>query len=45
MGGKYPAIVKLWENAWEEFAPFLRFDMARPVRWADRCDEGCDCSK
>jgi putative transposase len=25
-GGKYPAIVKLWENAWEEFTPFLRFD-------------------
>ena len=23
---KYPAIVKLWENAWEEFTPFLRFD-------------------
>ncbi|GHF19789.1 IS256 family transposase [Streptomyces spiralis] len=25
-GSKYPAIVKLWENAWEEFTPFLRFD-------------------
>jgi transposase-like protein len=24
--GRYPAIVKLWENAWEEFTPFLRFD-------------------
>ena len=23
---KYPAIVKLWENAWAEFVPFLRFD-------------------
>ena len=23
---RYPAIVKLWENAWEEFTPFLRFD-------------------
>ncbi|WP_241788038.1 transposase [Streptomyces sp. PRh5] len=23
---KYPAIVKLWENAWKEFTPFLRFD-------------------
>jgi putative transposase len=23
---RYPAIVKLWENAWEEFVPFLRFD-------------------
>jgi len=25
-GGKYPAIVKLWENAWSEFVPFLAFD-------------------
>jgi putative transposase len=24
--GKYPAIVKLWENAWAEFVPFLAFD-------------------
>lgn len=23
---RYPAIIKLWENAWEEFTPFLRFD-------------------
>jgi transposase-like protein len=25
-GSIRPAIVKLWENAWEEFTPFLRFD-------------------
>jgi transposase-like protein len=25
-GSKYPAIVKLWENAWAEFVPFLQFD-------------------
>ncbi|MEV0202378.1 IS256 family transposase [Nonomuraea sp. NPDC050691] len=25
-GGKYPAIVKLWEDAWPEFVPFLNFD-------------------
>lgn len=25
-GEKYPAIVRLWENAWAEFTPFLRFD-------------------
>ncbi len=25
-GKKYPAIVRLWKNAWEEFTPFLRFD-------------------
>ncbi|GIH97937.1 IS256 family transposase [Planobispora siamensis] len=24
-GGKYPAIVKLWEDAWAEFVPFLNF--------------------
>jgi transposase-like protein len=25
-GSKYPAIVRLWENAWAEFVPFLQFD-------------------
>jgi transposase-like protein len=25
-GKKYPAIVRLWENAWAEFTPFLQFD-------------------
>ncbi|WTU22910.1 IS256 family transposase [Streptomyces sp. NBC_00073] len=25
-GHKYPAIVRLWENAWAEFVPFLQFD-------------------
>jgi transposase-like protein len=24
--GRYPAIIKLWENAWAEFVPFLAFD-------------------
>src|SRR5207344_2616421 len=24
---RYPAIVKLWENAWAEFVPFLAFDV------------------
>jgi transposase-like protein len=23
---RYPAIIKLWENAWAEFTPFLQFD-------------------
>lgn len=23
---KYPAVVRLWENAWAEFCPFLQFD-------------------
>ncbi|WTH66443.1 IS256 family transposase [Streptomyces sp. NBC_01238] len=26
-GRKYPAIVRLWESAWAEFVPFLRFDI------------------
>ncbi|SDJ56258.1 Transposase, Mutator family, partial [Nonomuraea maritima] len=25
-GGRYPAIVKLWEDSWAEFVPFLGFD-------------------
>ena len=25
-GAKYPAIIRLWENAWPEFVPFLQFD-------------------
>jgi transposase-like protein len=23
---RYPAIIRLWQNAWSEFVPFLRFD-------------------
>lgn len=26
-GTRYPAIVKLWDNAWEEFIPFLDYDV------------------
>lgn len=26
-GTKYPAIARLWENAWAEFVPFLAFDV------------------
>lgn len=26
-GKKYPAIIRLWENAWAEFVPFLAFDV------------------
>jgi putative transposase len=26
LGRKYPAIVRLWDNAWAEFVPFLAFD-------------------
>lgn len=24
-GARYPAVIQLWENAWEEFTPFLSF--------------------
>ena len=24
---RYPAIVRLWRNAWEEFIPFLDYDL------------------
>jgi putative transposase len=26
-GNRYPAIVRLWENAWQEFIPFLDYDV------------------
>ena len=26
-GTKYPAIIRLWENAWNEFIPFLDYDI------------------
>ena len=26
-GRRYPAIVRLWENAWDEFIPFLDYDI------------------
>jgi putative transposase len=26
-GGRYPAIVKLWESLWAEFVPFLEYDL------------------
>ena len=25
-GTRYPAIIRLWDNAWAEFVPFLAFD-------------------
>ncbi|WP_358398951.1 transposase [Spirillospora sp. NPDC047279] len=31
--GKYPAIIKLWSDAWVEFVPFLGFDVE--IRKAD----------
>ena len=26
-GSQYPAIIRLWENAWSEFVPFLDYDV------------------
>ena len=26
-GARYPAIIKLWDNAWTEFIPFLDYDL------------------
>ncbi len=38
-GRKYPAIVRLWENAWEEFTPVLAVRHRDPPhRLHDQCD-------
>jgi transposase-like protein len=26
-GPRYPAVVRLWDNAWSEFIPFLDYDV------------------
>jgi putative transposase len=26
-GARYPAVIRLWENAWEQFIPFLDYDL------------------
>ena len=26
-GSRYPAVIRLWENAWQEFIPFLDYDL------------------
>jgi putative transposase len=26
-GQRYPAIIRLWNNAWEQFIPFLDYDV------------------
>src|SRR5690242_9488877 len=33
-GSRYPAIVRLWDNAWEEFIPFLDYGACRRMRVA-----------
>lgn len=27
-GPRYPAVTRLWDNAWDEFIPFLDYDVA-----------------
>ena len=27
MGQRYPAVIRLWDNAWAEFIPFLDYDV------------------
>ncbi|EWC64214.1 Mobile element protein [Actinokineospora spheciospongiae] len=27
-GARYPAVIRLWKNAWAEFVPFPAFDLA-----------------
>ena len=27
VGARYPAVIRLWDNAWEEFIPFLDYDV------------------
>lgn len=31
-GQRYPAIIRLWRNAWNEFIPFLDYDVSDPPR-------------
>ena len=30
-GNRYPAVIRLWENAWEEFIPFLDYGACRRI--------------
>ena len=34
---RYPAIIRLWENAWAEFVPFLAFDREMICDLHDKC--------
>ena len=36
-GQRYPAIIRLWDNAWDEFIPFLDYDVE--IRTRDLLDE------
>jgi len=34
-GPRYPAVIRLWRNAWEEFIPFLDYATSRSVASSD----------
>jgi transposase-like protein len=36
-GQRYPAVIRLWDNAWSEFIPFLNYDVGDPA--GDLLDE------
>jgi transposase-like protein len=38
-GQRYPAVIRLWDNAWNEFIPFLDYDVEirRVIRWIVLC--------
>jgi putative transposase len=40
-GKQYPAVVRLWDNAWAEFIPFLDYGACRRMRVSTRCGGGC----
>ena len=47
---RYPAIIRLWENAWAEFVPFLAGNwiglphlVIPVVRWVAASGQGCPC--
>ena len=31
MGQRYPAVIRLWDNAWTEFIPFLDYGACRRI--------------
>jgi Transposase, Mutator family len=50
-GQRYPAVIRLWDNAWSEFIPFLHYDVEirrvicttnSTVIWSAARDRGCD---
>jgi transposase-like protein len=36
-GSRYPATIRLWEQAWPDFAPFLAFDTEIPPPKPSEC--------